>query len=272
MMTITQLKKRKQELGYTNEMIAEKSGIPLSTVQKAFSGATKHPRYDTLLALTKVLSEYSYDYTDYVVQEEAAEYSYDYDMQIKSDSAERWPRQGHYTVRDMEKLPDEIRVELIDGVIYDMASPRRVHQDLLAELFMHFYQCTLKSERGCRVYIAPRDVRLFREDRNLFVPDIFIICDEKKNLDEYYDGAPELVTEILSPSTRSRDCTLKLNKYMEAGVKEYWIVDSVNERVMVYYFEEDVVPEIYSFDDVIPVGISKGQCEIDFGMIKERLK
>ena len=69
MMSIRQLKERKKELGYTNEMIAEKSGVPLSTVQKVFCGATKHPRYDTLLALTKALSEYNYDLATYVVQE-----------------------------------------------------------------------------------------------------------------------------------------------------------------------------------------------------------
>ena len=71
MMSIRQLKERKKELGYTNEMVAEKSGVPLSTVQKIFCGATRHPRYDTLLALTKALSEYNYDLATYVVQEEA---------------------------------------------------------------------------------------------------------------------------------------------------------------------------------------------------------
>ena len=69
MMSIRQLKEQKKTLGYTNEMIAEKSGVPLSTVQKIFCGATKHPRYDTLLALTKALSEYSYEMATYVVQE-----------------------------------------------------------------------------------------------------------------------------------------------------------------------------------------------------------
>ena len=244
MMSIRQLKERKKELGFTNEMIAEKSGVPLSTVQKIFCGATKHPRYDTLLALTKALSEYNYDLATYVVQEEAAEYSVEYEKQFQEDTNSRWPRQGHYTVQDIRAL---------------------------LELAVAFRECIKASVSGCKVTIAPRDVRLFGDDRHMEQPDILITCDKSKDLEDYYDGAPELTVEILSPSTRRKDFIIKTRYYEMAGVREYWIVDPAKEKVLVFFFEEDKLPVTYSFDDKIPVRISDGKCVIDFRQIADAL-
>ena len=79
---------------------------------------------------------------------------------------------------------------------------------------------------------------------------------------------PDLVVEILSPSTRSKDMLLKLYKYHNAGVREYWIVDPKNKTVIVHYFEEDeYLPKTYTFDEKIPIGISDGYCTIDFSKI-----
>ena len=271
MMSIRQLKERKEKLGYTNEMIAEKSGVPLSTVQKVFCGATKHPRYDTLLALTKALSEYNYELATYIVQEEAAEYSVEYERQFQADTNSRWPKQGHYTVQDIRALPDEIRVELIDGVIYDMTAPKLKHQRILLQLAMEFDRCTKECGADCIVTVAPRDVRLFDDDRHMEQPDILITCDKSKDLEDYYDGAPELTVEILSPSTRRKDFIIKTRYYEMAGVREYWIVDPAKEKVLVFFFEEDKLPVTYSFDDKIPVRISGGKCVIDFKKIADSL-
>ncbi len=274
MMKISELIERKKELGYTNAMIADKSGVPLATVQKIFSGKTKHPRWDTLIALEKVLSPYDLSMATYIVREEMSEYTPMSDRQFKKETDERWPRQGHYTLKDYYALPDEMRVELIDGVIYDMTAPRRIHQEILGELHLAFAACVKEHNRNhdtkCRVYFAPIDVRLFMDDKNMFEPDLVILCHEDDN-ELRIEGAPEFVLEVLSPSTRSKDCLIKLNKYMEAGVFEYWIVDPLRKRIMVYNFREDVVPETYSFDDVIPVGISDGECSIDFGEIRREL-
>ena len=271
MMSVRELKELKKKYGYTNEMIAEKTGVPLSTVQKIFSGATKHPRYDTLLELTKGMSEYNYDTATYVVREEALEYSVGYEKQFKADSDSRWPRQGRYTVDDIRALPDEIRVELIDGVIYDMTAPKPIHQDLLFELAKAFSGCVEKCESDCKVRLAPFDVRLLPDDKNMFQPDIFITCDESKNNGDFYDGAPELAVEILSPSTRSKDFIVKSASYKKAGVREYWIVDPKDRKVWVFFFEEDALPEVYTFTDKIPVRISEGRCDIDFAEIQKRI-
>jgi len=271
MYSVSELIEIKKKKGYTNEAIAEMTGVPLSTVQKVFCGQTKHPRADTLLELSKGLSEYNYDYATYAVREEASEYSVEYEDRFEAITNERWPRQGHYTLKDYYALPDQVRVELIDGVIYDMTAPKLIHQDLLFELAIAFRKCIADAEADCKVTIAPRDVRLFDDDRNMFEPDIIITCDKSKDLDDYYDGAPELTVEILSPSTRRKDFLVKTSSYQRAGVREYWIVDPKDRVVRVFFFEEDDFPVTYSFDDRIPVRISEGKCVIDFKEIADNI-
>ena len=297
MMTIDEMKARKKELMYTCAVIAEKSGLPLSTVQKVFSGATTKPHFKTMEALEMVLKKPSYYYEEdvttgeWVVNEEAAEYYPMSGTMPPSDAvgmwshiktSERWTRQGKYTTDDYLALPDDIRVELIDGVIYDMGAPKGGHQMVLGDLYMAFRNCIDEHDSPCYAIFAPFDVRLDKDNKTMVQPDLMVICPEdyEDTDNEYFEedrgkrlnGAPRFVAEILSPSTRSKDCTVKLLKYMNAGVKEYWIVDIDNEKVMVYDFTKDVLPTQYSFDDSIPVGISEGKCGIDFGRINAKLK
>ena len=290
-MTIEELRARKRALGYTNEIISKLSGVPLGTVQKIFSGATEHPRYDTLAALQKVLipsvdrdkGGYRYDpANDFFVREGAEEYypSSELSSELSKVPAkkisvpnwlvddERWPNQGNYTIEDYYALPDDIRVELIDGVIYDMGAPTKVHQLLIGGLFLEFSKCISEHGEGCTVYFAPMDVRLDWDERTMVEPDLLVLCHEDNN-EARIDGAPELTIEILSKSSRTKDCIIKLSKYMNAGVKEYWIVDPFKKKVFVYLFEKDDSPEVFSFDDTIPVGISGGKCEIDFSKVRD---
>ena len=102
---------------------------------------------------------------------------------------------------------------------------------------------------------------------------LLVICKEYDLGAKRFEGAPDLVLEILSPSTRSKDMLLKLYKYQNAGVKEYWIVDPDHETILVYDFREDnFYPEKYDFDSVIPIHISDGQCSIDFSRVNRALK
>ena len=190
-----------------------------------------------------------------------------------AEPTERWPRQGRYTIEDYYAIPDDIRVELIDGVIYELASPSLNHQIVQTVLSHEFFTCINDHDRDCLAITAPFDVRLDRDEKTMVEPDILIVCDpDTDGKANHLEGQPDLAVEILSPSTRDKDCTVKLRKYMNAGVKEYWIVDPENEKVMVYVFEEDVLPTQYSFDDTIPIGISGGECSIDFSKIKKRLR
>lgn len=259
-MNIDEMKRRKRELGYTNAMIAEKAGVSLGAVQKIFSGVTSSPRYDTLQKIEAVLAPAGR------VKEQAFSYGGGSER-----SEERWPRKGEYTLDDYYALPDDVRVELIDGVIYDMTAPTRTHQTIAFRICMQLTECIEKHDMHCVAYVAPVDVRLDMDQRTIVQPDVVLLCHEDDN-DSRIEGAPEMLVEVLSPSTRSKDCLLKLNKYMNAGVKEYWIVDPDDEKVFVYDFENGNILKAYGFDDKIPVGISKGKCEIDFAEIRKHLK
>ena len=114
-MTVSEMRKRKKDLGYTNEKISELSGVPLGTVQKIFAGVTDSPRYDTLQALEKVFVK-------------------EWSMLVESVTAYQVKRQGEYTLDDYYALPDERRVELIDGVIYDLSAPTSIHQLIGSEI------------------------------------------------------------------------------------------------------------------------------------------
>lgn len=99
------------------------------------------------------------------------------------------------------------------------------------------------------------------DDRNYVEPDISVICDKSKLDDRGCNGAPDWVIEIVSPSSKQMDYFTKLFKYRTAGVKEYWIVDSEKNRVMVYQFKQDEV-NVYDFTEDIPVGIYDGDLRI----------
>ncbi|QKY71182.1 type II toxin-antitoxin system prevent-host-death family antitoxin [Lentibacillus sp. CBA3610] len=134
----------------------------------------------------------------------------------------------------------EQRFELIDGVIYNLASPSYKHQHAVGELFGAFYNW-FKGKK-CVPLTSPFDVTFFKEENNICVvqPDIVVICD-KDNLDEKgkYKGTPTLVVEVLSPSTRSKDMLKKLELYKQCGVKAYWIVDPINEHILIYVLEDN---------------------------------
>ena len=182
------------------------------------------------------------------------------------------PAQGTYTLADYYALPNDRRVELIDGVLYDMGAPSMTHQTIVCELLVQFYNCLNSHKSNCTVMVSPCDVRLDMDDQTIVQPDLFVFCQDAPKDDRYYPGAPDLVIEILSPSSRQHDMILKYKKYMEAGVREYWIVDPENLRVIAYYFEENDLPTLYTFEDTIPVKISNGECSVDFNRILQAIQ
>ena len=119
--------------------------------------------------------------------------------------------------------------------------------------------------------VSPLDVQLNCDDRTMLQPDILVVCDRGKVIRKGIYGAPDLVMEILSPSSRSRDMVLKLNKYQDAGVKEYWVIDPDRRRIMVYDLGNDADLFIYDFEDVVPVGLFDGKCTIDFRKIYDHM-
>ena len=263
LMTIEEMKTKKREKGYTYNMMSQLSGVPLGTIQKIFNGETKSPRYDTLMALERIFQDEGrgYIYADRVMETGAA-----YSAKV----------QGEYTIDDYRALPEERRVELIDGCIYDLAAPTTFHQLIAGEAHRQISNFILERGGECIPFISPIDVQLDCDNRTMVQPDVVILCDEDKFKDFGIFGAPDFVLEVTSKSTKTRDYGKKLAKYMEAGVREYWIVNPYQKNVLVYHFPSEVYPVIYSMDVDIPVGIYEGELVINLsnliGVIDKFLK
>lgn len=277
-MTITEMNERKRELGYTDARISELSGVPLSTVRKVLGGITKAPRYDTIKALEKILGKETAGsgYNSRISDNETTAFSYDSCMTSGAPQGVRevqpaysTKKQGEYTLEDYLAIPDERRVELIDGVIYDMSSPLGHHQIIAGQIYFHLVSYISGKGGPCIPFIAPIDVQLDCDDKTIVQPDVLILCDRSKYTPQRIVGAPDFVVEVLSKSTREKDMFLKLNKYRSAGVREYWMVDPDKKTVIAYHFENDDDLSVYTFRDKVPVGIYGGDCVIDFAPIDD---
>lgn len=160
-----------------------------------------------------------------------------------------------YTIDDIYSLPEGQRAELIDGRMYMMAPPIRIHQKLVSQ-FTKIIGNYIDARHGtCEVYPAPFAVFLNEDDLNYLEPDISVICDKGKLNDRGCSGAPDWVIEITSPSNPQNDYGIKLFKYRTAGVREYWIVNPQKNTVMVYDLENEEKSNQYTFEDDVPVCI-----------------
>ena len=168
------------------------------------------------------------------------------------------PKENNYTTKDIYELPDGQRAELIDGTIYDMAPPSRLHQKISTRLVSVSDRYISDNNGKCEVYSAPFAVFLNKDDKTYVEPDVSVICDPNKLDDKGCSGAPDWIIEVVSPSSQRMDYMTKLFKYRTAGVREYWIINPMTETVQIYLFEgiEDSVK--YTFNDEIPIGIYPG--------------
>lgn len=164
-------------------------------------------------------------------------------------------KQASYTIDDIYALPDGERAELIDGQLYMMAPPKRIHQKIIMNLYAYIHEYIKGHNGNCEVYPAPFAVFLNADDRTYVEPDISVICDNNKLDDRGCVGAPDWVIEIVSPSTQSMDYGIKLFLYRSAGVREYWIINPATRTVNLYNFEQDGKISQHTFDEDIPVGI-----------------
>ena len=155
----------------------------------------------------------------------------------------------NYTYKDYKDWPEDFRCELIDGVIYMMSSPSDWHQ--LVSMSLSRQLGNFFDGKSCQPFAAPFDVRLFpkpdESDDVVVQPDLMVICDKSKwEGVGFCKGAPDLIIEILSKSTKSHDMKVKFDLYRQAGVREYWIIGS--DAVKVCQFEPTVTEKIHDFN------------------------
>ncbi len=139
-----------------------------------------------------------------------------------------------YTAEDYWGLPEGVRAELIDGELWDLASPSRKHQEIVSALTTRLNNHISSHGGSCKVSV---------------------ICDAGKLSDRGCEGAPDMVVEVVSPSNPEMDYVSKLNLYREAGVREYWICDPQRERTLAYSFGSEAVMALYAFDEPVPSSI-----------------
>ncbi len=138
---------------------------------------------------------------------------------------------GPYRRADYAALPDEPRCELIYGRFYVSPSPIRIHQFVVGQIGRVLYD--IADATGGEAIVAPMDVHL--ADHTVAQPDVLYVSPERHEiLQTWIEGAPDVVVEVLSPSTVRLDRLLKLNRYAEGGVREYWLVDPAARTIEFY--------------------------------------
>jgi Uma2 family endonuclease len=170
-----------------------------------------------------------------------------------------------FTYSDYLKWPDTERWEIIDGEPYSISpAPSRLHQEIVGEIFLQVG--SYLRGKSCRAYVAPFDVVLIDENvtregsKNIVQPDITIVCDKEKLDDKGCNGSPDMIIEVVSPSTASLDYVKKLNLYEKYLIKEYWIVNPKNNNIFVYKLDENgqySEVKVYNIKDKVQVWIFK---------------
>lgn len=152
---------------------------------------------------------------------------------------------------DYQQWPDDERFEIIDGQVYPMNAPLRIHQEILLEMARQF--ANFLRGKPCKIYVAPFDVRFTDRPGNedeifdVVQPDLSVVCDHKKLDDKGCLGAPDLIVEIISPSSASYDNIKKRALYEKFGVKEFWLVHPTDRLVTAYRLIDGAYgrPEIF---------------------------
>jgi len=262
--TLAEILRIKAEKGYSVSKLSEYSGVPVETLRKILAGNTTDTMEADLAALENVLFQDACTYhLDGISPNMVAEaQSYYSTLQGKK-------RQGEYTLEDYHNMPEDRRAELIDGVIYDMASPSPLHQMIAGMVYARILAFIEKNKGDCIPFIAPADVQLDCDDRTMVQPDVFILCKQDRLRRFGICGAPDFVLEILSGATRKKDMTVKLTKYMEAGVKEYWVIDPDRRLLIVYIGEEEGIPRLYPLQGDIGMNLFDGRLRIDLDEIND---
>lgn len=175
---------------------------------------------------------------------------------------------SHFTYADYAEWPEYPRYELFNGEATEMSAPSIDHQEISMALSIELG--TFLKGKKCKLLASPVDVRINYKtrDNTVLQPDLIIVCDESKIENRKCClGAPDMAIEILSESTRHIDMLKKFNIYLEAGVREYWIVSPEDKIITVHVLENNnYVTRNYGEGDTIQVHVLDG-CKISLADI-----
>ncbi|MEF8767301.1 MAG: Uma2 family endonuclease [Candidatus Accumulibacter phosphatis] len=172
---------------------------------------------------------------------------------------------NYHTYADYLAWPEDVRYELIDGTAYLMApAPTLEHQEVAGEIYFQLRQAL--AGKTCRVFIAPLDVRFPKTEAaderidTVLQPDVLVVCDLSRLDHRGVCGAPDLVVEVLSPSTASHDHVWKRRVYERSGVREYWLVHPIDRMITVYRLQDGEYgkPDVMELSGETVVGILPG--------------
>lgn len=162
-----------------------------------------------------------------------------------------------------ESMPNN-RYELVDGYIYAMAGDSATHQDLvlfISDAFRSYFK-----GKKCRLFVAPLDVFLFYKKvtdcKNCYQPDVLVVCNKSQITERGIYGAPDLVVEVVSDSSRRLDSLVKLNNYLNYGVRECWIIDYKSNQINVHSNTDDgeYMLKGYNFGDIVYSNVFDNLC------------
>jgi len=190
-----------------------------------------------------------------------------------SDPLQKPDEDAHFTYADYLSWEGPERYQIIDGEAFMMSSPTVEHQAISGEISRQFGN--FLAGKPCRVFAAPLDVRLFPEedlsehsaertlvsegsppDDTVVQPDILVVCDSAKLGKGSVNGPPDLVMEIVSASNSQQEMFRKFASYLNAGVREYWVLEPEMKIVHVHVLQDGhYISSSYKKDAVIPVSI-----------------
>ena len=181
-----------------------------------------------------------------------------------------------YTYANYLSWLDDVRRELIDGIVKRMSAPLSIHAEISSEISWHLGAIVKRNKGKCKVFTAPFDVRFPKQGETaddkidtVVQPDICVICDLSKIDRRGCCGAPDMIVEILSPSTGKRDMFDKFMLYEESGVKEYWVVYPDSKAINVFLLQSNGKYDdgaLYELEGKVPVHVFD-DCTIDLDEI-----
>ena len=295
MLTIEEMNQIRQNYGISYEEIQMGcEDVSISSIQKIFGGYVDKPRRVTIEKLSRYFETFIkenrrpvYDNgglasDNRYVAEQSNYFTKGSSVVDITQNKEDGPTgllgeiftQRGYTYSDYAKLelPEGVRVEVVDGYLYKMDAPNIVHQDIAGEVFFVIRDYIKRHKGKCKVIMSPVDVRLEYDkgDMTVVQPDLIVVCEQNKIENrKNVKGAPDFVLEVISQSSRKMDMYVKMTKYKENGVREYWLVDYENDKIIKYDFENNDNITMYTFKDKVPVEIYDRKLVIDFKEIKE---